>query len=206
MPAETGTSDSDRPTPESPNGGAPAASCLPEEGDLPEQFRQLYEEIRRIARRSLRAGSWSWQRDATLATTALVHESFMRLADGQRPRWESQDHFLSLAARAMRFVLVDYARSRMREKRGASYQRVPFDEATALSEDRAREVLDLDRALEALARRNRRLCRVVECRYVAGMTLEETAAALSVSSMTVKRDWGVARAFLARELGGDVLE
>lgn len=175
--------------------------CEPE---FAEQFQALYDEIRRVARGALRGGFRGWRRDATLQTTALVHESYLRLVDGdaaKEQRWSDPGHFLSLTARAMRFVLVDYARARTRQKRGGDAERIPFDESLAMSEDRAHEVLALEDALAKLADRNERLCRVVECRYIAGMTLDETAEALDVSTMTVKRDWSVARAFLARELG-----
>ena len=156
----------------------------------------LYDQLRRLAHRQL-AG----ERDGhTLGTTALVHESFLRLAEGGTLHLNDRNHFFALAARTMRYILIDYARARTRAKRGGGATEVTFEEARVMPEARAEQLLALDAALDRLARRNDRLARIVEHRYFAGFTIEETADALGVSTMTVKRDWNKAKAFLAREL------
>lgn len=170
--------------------------------EFEETFADLYQEVRKVAHRALRAGAPPWGRDATLNTTALVHEAFVKLRQGGRPGWRDEAHFLALVSRAMRFVLVDYARARSSGKRGGGASPVPLSEARAMTASLADEVLALDRALDRLAERKPRLARVVECRFILGLSVEETARALEVSTMTVKRDWVGARAFLARVLGG----
>jgi len=163
-------------------------------------FASLYQEVRAIAHRSLRGGMAPWRSGGTLGTTALVHEAFLKLRNGPNLGWEDDSHFLALVSRAMRFVLVDYARARSSAKRGGGDIPVPLDEARAMSAGLAEEVLALDEALDRLAAQRPRLARVVECRFLVGLSLEETARALRVSAMTVKRDWAFAKAFLSREL------
>lgn len=162
----------------------------------------LYEELRRIAHRRMR-GERSGH---TLETTALVHEAYFELAGLDRMEWKSRAHFLAVAARAMRRVLIDHAVARNAQKRSGKLRAIPLDEVPDLAlvtGQRAEELLALDEALGRLAATNERQARVVECRYFAGMSVEETAEALQTSPATVKRDWTIARAWLHRELGAD---
>lgn len=169
---------------------------------LDELFPLVYDELRELAHRQRAA----WQGDDTLNTTALVHEAYLKLVDQRRATWESQAHFLATAARAIRHVLINYARDRRAQKRGGGWERVSLDEhylpagtdAAAPSwEDR---VVALDEALQRLASRSERQSRIVECRFFGGMTVEQTAHAIGVSVPTVTRSWTVARAWLHREL------
>lgn len=136
----------------------------------------------------------------TLQTTALIHEAYLRLAGQSEPHWENRAHFFGVAAQVMRHILVDYARARHRAKRGGGWQVVPLEDATAVSAERAAEVVALDQALEALAAFDQRKSRVVELRYFGGLSLEETAAVLKISIDSVKRDWRLAKAWLLNEL------
>ncbi len=160
----------------------------------------VYGELRRLASRQLHA-----ERDGhTLATTALVHEAYLRLVDTTQVAWADRAHFFAVASQAMRRVLVDWARARTRHKRGGQNRPVSLD-ALAGGPDvpadaRADAVVALDEALDRLARLDARKARVVECRYLAGLTIEETAEALGVSPATVKTDWAIARAYLLRDL------
>lgn len=161
-------------------------------------FPLVYQELHRVAHAQLR----SERPDHTLDTTALVHEAYLRLAGAEAIEWRSRAHFFAVAARAMRRILINHAEARNAKKRGGLWRRVRLAEDTAHAADRSEMLLSLDRALTRLAELDERQCRVVECRYFAGMTLEETAAALDISLATVKRDWTMARAWLNRELGG----
>ena len=156
-------------------------------------FARTYEALRSLAHavRRGRAGD-------TLNTTALVHEAYFKLVPSGA--YADRTHFLRVAARAMRQVLVDAARYRTRQKRGGDALTVAFDEAVHAGPVGADDVLRLDDALTLLERLDERQARVVECRFFAGLSVEETADALGVSAPTVKRDWRVARAWLAREL------
>ena len=136
----------------------------------------------------------------TLQPTALVNETFIRLLDAQQAPWQDRGHFLGIAARLMRRVLVDHARARNFQKRGGELQRVTLDEAVAGVSELDFNLLGLDRALEALAVVDQRKARVIEMRFFGGMTVDETAAALQVSADTVKRDWRLAKLWLLREL------
>jgi RNA polymerase sigma factor (TIGR02999 family) len=160
-------------------------------------FAAVYRDLKRVAHRLL-AGQ---PRGSTLATTALVHEAYLRLA---RPGALSQNdrvHFFAVAARAMRQIVVDAARRRGAEKRGGGILAVELDEGrVAGAAARPEELLALDLALEKLARVDERLAKVVEWRYFGGLTLEEIGAALDLGARTMKRDWRKARAFLYREL------
>lgn len=162
----------------------------------PEQtFEALYEELHRLAGR-VRRGRAS----ETLSTTVLVHEAYVKLAFVDATDVDSRLHFFRLAARAMRQVLVDAARQKLSAKRGGELLRVTFDEAAHPTPMSAEAFLSLDEAIEGLAGLDPRAAAVVECRFFAGLTTEETASMLCVSPRTVKRDWRVARAFLAAEL------
>lgn len=162
---------------------------------LDEVFARVYPELRRLAHvvRGGRAGE-------TLATTALAHEAYLKLVPGGPVAWKGRAHFLAVAARAMRQVLVDAARSRLAGKRGAGAWAVTFDEAVAEAPVRAEGVVALDEALERLAAAAPRRALVVEYRFFGGLTTEEIAAALGTSTATVEREWRTARAWLAAEL------
>ncbi len=155
-------------------------------------------ELRRMARRHMareRPGH-------TLQTTALVNEAYIRLIDQKRVRWQNRAHFFAIAAQAMRRILISMARARCAEKRGGPQAPVPLEEAAEVSIDRAADLVALDDALQTLATLDPRRARVVELRYFGGLSVEETAAALTVSQETVMRDWKRARAWLATELAG----
>ena len=160
-----------------------------------EAFEAAYDELRRIARRQLRAR----RPGETLRPTALVNEAFLKLA-GHSIDLADRHHFLALAARAMRQVLVDYARERRSLKRGGDRRRTTLDGAAIPVESIAEEMLGIDRALTELERVDERLARLVEWRFFAGMTEDEIAKAQNVTPRTVRRDWQKARAFLYREL------
>jgi RNA polymerase sigma-70 factor (ECF subfamily) len=138
----------------------------------------------------------------TLQATALVNEAFVRLVDARRVPWQDRAHFLGIAARVMRRVLVDHARARGMQKRGAGGYAVPLEDDMATSPAQDLDLLALDRALEALAAMDARKVQVIEMRFFGGMTVEETAGALRVSTDTVKRDWRLAKLWLLRELEG----
>jgi RNA polymerase sigma factor (TIGR02999 family) len=155
----------------------------------------LYQDLRRLARRQLRRGRGG----GTLNTTALVHEAYLKVAG--KDDWESRSHFLAVASMAMRQVMVNLARDRSAQKRGGGERPETLDEAEVMAREQAAEVLAVDAALGRLKEIDERLCRLVECRFFAGLTEEETAAALEVSPRTVQRDWVRARGWLRRELG-----
>jgi RNA polymerase sigma factor (TIGR02999 family) len=143
------------------------------------------------------------RKDHTLQTTALVNEAFVRLVDARSIPWQDRAHFLGIAARLMRRVLVDHARTRGYRKRGGDLQRVSLDEAMVVSRDLDVNLLALDRALDRLAEADPRKVRVIEMRFFGGLTVEETAEALQVSTDTVKRDWRLAKLWLLRDLEGE---
>lgn len=157
----------------------------------------VYDELRRIAHGQLLAE----RSGHTLNTTALVHEAYLRLVAIDQVQWRDRAHFFAVTARLMRRVLIDYARSRARHKRGGDQVRLPLDEGIGTVVPDPDELLTLEEALTRLEGHNARQCRIVECRCFAGMSIEETAAALDTSPATVKRDWTLARAWLNRELG-----
>jgi RNA polymerase sigma factor (TIGR02999 family) len=156
----------------------------------------VYEQLRKMAHQQ----RLRWQGEATLNTTALVHEAYMRLSEGADLDLESRLHFLRVAAKAMRYILLDHAKAKKRLKRGGDQQRVPFEEALAVSEAEAEELLALDEALSRLEAINERQSQIIECRFFGGMTIEDTAHALNISAPTVKRGWAMARAWLYREM------
>jgi RNA polymerase sigma factor (TIGR02999 family) len=158
----------------------------------------VYQEMRRLAAgylRGERAGH-------TLQPTALAHEAYLRLLGERHYGWQGRRHFLGVAARAMRSILVDHARRRKAQKRGGGQAPIPLDATMIVAGSRPVAFDDLDRALDDLARLSERQARVVELRYFGGLTIEETGEVLGVSPVTVKRDWAVARAWLFRELSG----
>jgi len=155
----------------------------------------VYEELRRLARRYMkreRAGH-------SLQTTALVNEAYMRLVDYKRMHWQDRAHFLAVSAQAMRRILVDHARRR-NVKRGADAEHVPLDAAAVVSTDGSHDFVSLDDALSALAELAPRKAQVVELRFFGGLSVDETAEVLHVSSITVMREWKTAKAWLYREL------
>lgn len=159
----------------------------------------VYDELRALARAHLRRENAGH----TLETTALVHEAYMRLSRREMMKPEDRRHFFAIAAQAMRHVLIDHARGRKRLKRGAGVQPISLEHAgLVFNDDTATDFLALDDALERLAVANARAARVVELRFFAGLTLEETAEVLDVSLKTVQRDWIVAKAWLRKEIAG----
>jgi RNA polymerase sigma factor (TIGR02999 family) len=159
----------------------------------------LYDELREVAQRALARG----QQNATIQTTELVHEAYLRLVDDRRVTGRGRAYFFGAAARAMRNVLVESARRRGAAKRGGGGPLVTLEEGHASVDAFAAELLDLEEALSELEARNSRQARVVECRYFGGMSVEETADALGVSARTVKSDWAMARAWLYARLRGE---
>ena len=139
----------------------------------------------------------------SLQATALVNEAFVRLVDGKAVEWHDRAHFLAVSARVMRRILVDHARARNYQKRGGGAVKVSFDEALVVSEEPDQDFVELDDALEALAKFDERKSRVIEMRFFGGLSVEETAAVLKVSPATVMGDWRLARAWLKREMRGD---
>jgi RNA polymerase sigma factor (TIGR02999 family) len=156
----------------------------------------VYGELRQLAHRYMR----SERPDHTLQATALVNEAYLRLADQTNPHWHDRAHFFAAAARMMRHILVDYARGRQRAKRGAGAGRIELSDEAVIAESQADQVLDLNDALESLAELDRRSSQVVELKYFGGMNYEEIAELLSVSAITVRRDWEFAKAWLRKEL------
>jgi len=157
----------------------------------------VYEELRRIAHGQLRGE----RTGHTLNTTALVHETYLKLVKIEQVQWQDRAHFFAVAARLMRRILIDYARASKRDKRGGTAVHVTLDDGVDMAVSQAEDLLVLEEALTRLEELNERQCRVVECRSFAGMSVEETAAALGASPATIKRDWALARAWLNRELG-----
>jgi RNA polymerase sigma-70 factor (ECF subfamily) len=139
----------------------------------------------------------------SLQATALVNEAYMRLIDVQHVGWQDRAHFLAMAARLMRRILVDFARAKRSQKRGGGVIRVTFDEMGLPPADAGHDLVALDDALEVLAKVDERKSRVIEMRFFGGLSVEETAAALKVSVDTVMRDWKLAKAWLLRELNRD---
>ena len=159
-------------------------------------FPLVYGELRRVAHRQLARE----RSDHTLDSVALVNEAYLRLVDSP-VECQNRAHFFAIAARAMRTILIDYARARLAEKRGSGAPAVPLEEATALlSDERAEYLVALDDALSQLETINREASQTVECRYFGGLSLEEAAEALELSVATVRRRWSFAKAWLRREL------
>lgn len=139
----------------------------------------------------------------SLQATALVNEAYVRLVDGKGVAWQDRAHFLAVAARVMRRILVDHARARRAQKRGGAAARVTLDEALVVADEPRQNYVALDDALEALAKFDERKSRVVELRFFGGLSVEETASVLHVSADTVLRDWRLAKAWLYGEMRGD---
>ena len=156
----------------------------------------VYDELRRLAGRYLRQE----RAGHTLQSTALVHEAYMKLVGQNNVRWQNRAHFFGIAAQMIRRILVDYARARKADKRGAGAERLSLDEAIALPGGQDLDLVALDDALEGLAKIDARQSRLVELRFFAGLTIEETAEVMQMSLATAKRDWVSAKAWLSREV------
>ena len=159
----------------------------------------VHRELHQIARRCMageRAGH-------SLQATALVNEAYVRLVDAKDVAWHDRAHFLAVAARVMRRILVDHARARRSQKRGGDATKVTFDEALVVTNEPREDFVALDDALEALAKFDERKSRVIELRFFGGLSVEETASVLKVSPATVMGDWRLAKAWLQREMRGD---
>lgn len=157
----------------------------------------VYEELHRQAARFLRKE----RPGHTLRPTALINEAYLKLIDQRDVTWESRTHFYALAAQAMRRILVDYAKTTKRKKRGGDDLKLPLEEAMAVAaKEKSVDLIALDEALNKLAEQDERQARVVELRYFSGLSLDETAAALRVSRATVANDWNMAKVWLFREL------
>lgn len=158
----------------------------------------VYDDLRQIAHRHLRLD----RPDHTIDTTALVHEAYLKLAQHPDGVWRSRAQFFAFASKAMRHILIDYARRRHAAKRGGTRIKVPLRDNMAAVDAEAAELLALDEALEMLGERHERMARVVECRFFGGLSVAETAEALDSSIRTVERDWTRARAYLYQALAG----
>ena len=156
----------------------------------------VYEELRRLAHHFMEG-----QRpDHNLQTTALVDEAYLRLADQTRPSWQNRAHFFAVAARAMRQILVNYARSSRAQKRGGGMLKIELDEAEIVSPEQSKAIIDLHEALERLGTLDARKARVVELKYFGGLNHDEIAEVMKISTVTVRRDWVFAKAWLYDEL------
>ena len=156
----------------------------------------VYEELRRLAHHHLR----NERPQHTLQSTALVNEAYLRLVGQNLPKWESRTHFFAIAAQLMRQILVDYARRHRASKRGSGVCMLALDDAIVLPQRKNVDVVALDDALNALAEVDPRQSRVVELRFFAGLSLEETSEVMGIATATVQRDWTAARAWLHREI------
>lgn len=159
----------------------------------------VYEQLREMAHRQLARE----RRGHTLGTTALVHEVYLKLVDQTKVTARGEAYFFGAASRAMRQILVDYARRRTRQKRGGHQRPITLEESLLHVDTFAADLVDLDEALTRLATLYPRQARVVECRFFGGLTVEETAAVLEVSTRTIKSDWALAKAWLYRNMHGE---
>ena len=159
----------------------------------------VYDELHRQAHRFLRRE----RRNHTLQTTALIHETYLKLLEQNRVSWQNRDHFFAISANLMRRILVNYASARQRKKRGGSAEKLDLDESMVIATDKTEvDLLGLDEALTRLGKLDKQQEQIVELRYFSGLTIEETAEALDVSPATIKRDWKMTKAWLYRELSG----
>jgi RNA polymerase sigma-70 factor, ECF subfamily len=168
-------------------------------GDRDAESRLLplvYSELRRLALSCLNRE----RRNHTLQPTALVHEAFLKLTGTDQPAWQDRAHFLGVASRLMRQILVDYARAHQAHKRGGSRERVPLGDSIVFSQEKTGELLALDQSLSRLALQDERQSRIVELKFFGGLSVEEIAELLDISPRTVKREWTMARAWLHQEI------
>ena len=157
---------------------------------------QIYDELRRLASSYLRAE----RVDHTLQTTALVHEAYLRLVDQKQVEWNNRNHFFGVAAQMMRRILVDHARKHVSLKRGGSFARISLEQAAVFSRERPRELIAVDELLTRLAAVDPQGSRIVELRFFAGLSLEETAEVTGLSTAKVRREWSATKAWLTREM------
>lgn len=166
----------------------------------PEELLPLvYDELRKLASGYLK----NEHPDHTLQATALVHEAYLRLVDWEKVSWQNRAHFFAVSAQVMRHILVDHARKKKAEIHGGNLQKLALDEAISFSQSREVDLVDLDDALQELEKLDERQSKIVELRFFAGLSIEETAHALGVSTMTVSRDWNFAKAWLFRRLSNN---
>jgi len=164
-----------------------------------ELFPIVYSELRKRAKQQ----RYSWYNQNTLGTTALINETYLKLVENNKLDWQCRSHFLTTAAQAMRHILIDHARQKKAAKRGGESDHVPLDDVLSelkLEQKQIEDLLSLDKALLKLSEINQRESQIVECRVFAGMSLQETSAALGISKATIKRDWTLAQAWLIREM------
>lgn len=160
----------------------------------------VYDELRRLARQYLQRE----RSDHTLQATGLVHEAYLRLVDQSSVTWQNRAHFFGVAAKVMRRILVDHARSHRAEKRGGGREKLEFDEALLPSGGRSLDLIALDEALRELEQLDARQSQIVELRFFGGLTNEEISEVLDISPRTIKREWRLAKAWLRREISGDL--
>lgn len=166
------------------------------EDALEELFPLVEIELHKLARnqmRRIRPGQ-------TMQTTALINEAYIRLVDQKKVRWQNRAHFFAIAAQLMRRILLNYIRDQKRQKRGGGAAKISLSEVALISIEKSNEILALEEALERLAVLDKRKCLVVELRYYGGLSVEETSEFLKISTVTVIRDWNMAKAWLAREI------
>jgi len=159
----------------------------------------VHAELRRLARHHMGRENPGH----TLQTSALINEAYLRLVDQQNVPWQNRAHFFAVSAQVMRHILIDHARSHAYAKRGGGVRKVPLDEAVALNDRRANELIALDDALNILAALDTRKSQIIELRFFGGLSIEETAEALKISPITVTREWRSAKAWLRREMNRD---
>ena len=174
------------------------AAASGEDGSQAALFEAVYSELHRLSAANLRRE----RSDHTLQPTALVHEAYLRLIGGRVLQFSSRSHFFVTAARTMRRILIDYARSHRASKRSGNLQRVELDGQSIAVDEQAEDLIALDTALEKLALLDARQARVVELRFFSGLGVEETANVMGISEKTVKRDWALARVWLEKEIRG----
>ena len=173
-----------------------------EQQSLADAIPALYSELRRLASSYLRRE----RSEHTLQTTALVHEAYLRLVGQKQVRWENRDQLMGVAAQLMRRILVDHSRAHRAAKRGGHEERIVLDEALIVSKERGADVIAVDEALTRLAKFDASSAQLIELRFFAGLTIEEAARVLGISSTTAKRNWNVAKGWMARELRGEPQE
>lgn len=156
----------------------------------------VYDELHRVAARYLRKE----RSDHTLQPTALVNEAYLKLVDISSVEWQDRAHFFAVSSNVMRRILVDYARAEITEKRGGELQKVELDEAVSFSKETQIDLLELNDALEKLAELDQRQSQIVEMRFFGGLSVEETAEVLKVSTRTIKREWAMAKAWLFQQM------
>lgn len=161
-------------------------------GATDQLYGAVYEELHRIARNNRSR----WRGDDTMNTTALIHETYLKLSHQSKTPWRNRGHFFATAAKAMRHVLVNYAKRRRTAKRGGDAVKVPFEDFLVVDDDTALELLAVEQALTQLENESKRACRVFECRVFGGLSMTETADALQISKSTVRRDWAFATAMV----------